>query len=78
MTTLTGMDAAIVDVDLWSDEILLDPYPTYARLRELGAVLYDPGHDAYVVTRYDEVRATLQDWETFSSASGVGLNDRYR
>ena len=70
------MDAAIVDVDLWSDEILVDPYPTYARLRDLGAVLYDPGHDAYVVTRYDEVRATLQDWETFSSASGVGLNDR--
>lgn len=65
-----------LDVDLWSDEILTDPYPTYARLRDMGPVLYDRPHDAYVLPRYDEVRAVLQDWETFSSARGVGLNER--
>lgn len=65
-----------VDVDLWSDAVLVDPYPTYARLRELGPVLHDPLHAAYVLPRYDEVRAVLQDWETFSSARGVGLNER--
>lgn len=65
-----------IDVDLWSDEELADPYPTYARLRDLGAVLYDPAHDAYVLPRYDEVREVLQDWETYSSAQGVGLNER--
>jgi cytochrome P450 len=68
--------APAIDVDLWSDEILVDPYPTYALLREMGPVVYDTLHDAYVVTRYDEVRAVLQDWETFSSASGVALNER--
>ncbi len=65
-----------LDIDLWSDDVLADPYPTYARLRELGAVLYSPRWDAYIVPRYDEVRRVLQDWETFSSAQGVGLNDR--
>ena len=65
-----------LDVDLWSDDMLTDPYPTYARLREVGPVLYDAPHDAYVLPRYDEVRAALQDWETFSSAQGVGLNER--
>lgn len=65
-----------IDVDLWSDEVLSDPYPTYARLRDLGPVLYDPMHEAYVLPRYDEVREALQDWETFSSAQGVGLNER--
>ncbi len=63
-----------LDVDLWSDEILTDPYPAYARLREIGPVLYSPQFDAYIVTRYDEVRHVLQDWETFTSARGVGLN----
>ncbi len=65
-----------IDVDLWSDEVLVDPYPTYARLRALGPVLYSPQWDAYVLPGYDEVRHVLQDWETFSSASGVGLNPR--
>jgi len=65
-----------IDVDLWSDAELVDPYPTYARLRRLGRVLYSPQWDAYVVPGYDEVRHVLQGWETFSSASGVGLNAR--
>ena len=71
-------DVAIpeIDVDLWSDEVLVDPYPTYARLRQLGSVLFSPLWDVYVIPRYDEVRSVLQDWETFSSASGVGLNAR--
>lgn len=70
------MGVPTLAVDLWSDEILVDPYPTYAHLRAIGPVLYDPVHDAYVLPRYDEVRAVLQDWETFSSAQGVGLNER--
>lgn len=70
------MEVPELDVDLWSDEILRDPYPTYSRLREMGPVLYDRERDAYVLPRYDEVRAVLQDWETFSSARGVGMNER--
>ena len=61
------------DVDLWDDDILIDPYDTYTELREIAPVLWMPRHEAYVVTRYDEVRTVLQDWRTFTSAQGVGM-----
>ena len=64
------------DVDLWSDEVLTDPYATYARLREIGPILYDVDREVYVLTRYDEIRAATQDWETFSSAQGIGVSAR--
>jgi cytochrome P450 len=62
------------DVDLFADDVLNDPYPTYAALRELGSVVHLPANDIYVLTRYDAIREALGDWETFSSAHGVGFN----
>jgi cytochrome P450 len=72
----SGVGVPEIDVDLWADEVLTDPYPVYRDLRARGAVLHDPRWDCYVIPRYDEVRVVLQDWETFSSARGVGLNER--
>lgn len=68
------MSCPEIDIDLWSDDILADPYSVYAELRERAPVLYMPAHDAYAVTRYDEARTVLQDWRTFSSAQGVGMS----
>lgn len=62
------------DVDLFADEVLLDPYPTHAALRELNGVVHLPANDVYALTRYDVVRGALGDWETFSSAAGIGFN----
>lgn len=61
------------DVDLFADEVLIDPYPAYARLRELGAVVHLPANDVYALTRYDVIRDALANWETFSSTS-IGFN----
>lgn len=36
-------------VDLFADEVLVDPYPTYAELRDLGAVVHLPA--AFLVER---------------------------
>lgn len=69
-------DVPTVDVDLWSDDVLTDPYATYARLRELGPVLHDAEREVYVLTRYEEIRSAVQDWETFSSAQGIGVSPR--
>jgi cytochrome P450 len=55
------------DLDLFSDELLLDPYPHFARLRELGGVVHLPANDVYALTRYDVIRTALGDPETFSS-----------
>src|SRR6478609_4765687 len=62
------------DLDLFADEVLLDPYPTYDHLRRLGAVVHLPANDVYALTRYDAIRSALGDWETFSSAGAIGFN----
>ncbi|GGD65663.1 cytochrome P450 [Microbacterium murale] len=61
------------DIDLFADDVLVDPYPTYATLRELGAVVHVPRNDVYALTRYDAIRDALADWESFSSAT-IGFN----
>ncbi|WP_433361288.1 cytochrome P450 [Actinoplanes sp. CA-142083] len=60
-------------IDLFADDVLLDPYPVFAELRERGPVVYLPKNDVYALTRYDVIRAALGDWETFSSSS-IGFN----
>lgn len=63
------------DIDLFSDEVLLDPYPAYTALRDLGAVVHLPANDVYVLTRYDAIREALGDPATFSSVKAIGFND---
>lgn len=57
------------DIDLFADEVVLDPYPVYAELREQGSVVHLRKNDVHVLTRYDAIRGALADWESFSSAS---------
>jgi cytochrome P450 len=38
-----------------------DPYPAYARLREVGRVLYDPDSDHWLVPHHVDVNALLRD-----------------
>ncbi len=66
---------AVYDVDLYSDEVLHDPYPHYRALRELGAVVWLPRNGLHVVARFDDVRAALRNPSVFSSAQGVAAND---
>ncbi len=61
------------DLDLFADDILPDPYPTFAALRDLGPVVYLPTNNVYALTRYDVIRAALADTDTFSSRT-VGFN----
>lgn len=61
------------DIDLFDDDILVDPYPTFATLRETAAVVHLPLNDVYALTRYDAIRDALADYETFSSTS-IGFN----
>ncbi|MFE6888362.1 cytochrome P450 [Streptomyces sp. NPDC057694] len=63
------------DIDLFADEVVIDPYPAYAELRELGPVVHLPKNDVYALTRYDVIRAALADWESFSSTS-IAFNAR--
>lgn len=75
MTATIGSSAPRFDLDLFSDENLTDPYPIYERFRAAGPVVYLSAIDAYVLSRYDDVRVGLSDHETFISGRGIGLSD---
>ncbi|MFC5817768.1 cytochrome P450 [Nonomuraea harbinensis] len=66
--------APVSDLDLFDDTVLVDPYPSYATLRDLGGVVRLPANDVYALTRYDVIRNALGDWESFSSAGAIGFN----
>jgi 4-methoxybenzoate monooxygenase (O-demethylating) len=63
------------DIDPFSTAYFDDPYPVQEQLREAGPVVWLSRYDICAVARYEQVRATLLDWRTFSSARGVGLGD---
>lgn len=71
---MTDSAAPVSDIDLFDDDVLIDPYPAYTALRDLGAVVRLPANDVYALTRYDVIRDALADWETFSSAGAIGFN----
>lgn len=62
-----------VDVDPYSDEFLLNPYPEHERLREAGPLAWIPQYGIYAAARHDTVRAVFADHGTFISSAGVGL-----
>jgi 4-methoxybenzoate monooxygenase (O-demethylating) len=64
-----------VEVDPFSQDFFRDPYPHHETLREAGPVLWLSGYSIAASARYEPVRQALLDWETFSSARGVGMAD---
>ncbi|MBV9757352.1 MAG: cytochrome P450 [Alphaproteobacteria bacterium] len=63
------------DVDPFCAEFFEDPFPVHDELRELGPVVWLTRYNVWAVARYAEVYAVLNDWQTFSSARGVGIQD---
>jgi cytochrome P450 len=61
--------------DLFTDQVLGDPYEHYRALRDLGPVVWLDAHQMYAVARYAEARAVLGDPGTYCSGRGVALND---
>lgn len=68
----TDLAAPVSEIDVFADEILDDPYPTYARLRDLGPAVHLSRLDCWAVSRFADVRAALVDHERFASSGSVG------
>ncbi|MEH3033550.1 MAG: cytochrome P450 [Aeromicrobium erythreum] len=60
--------------DLYSRSAVLDPYPHYRALRDLGPVVRLPRHGVLAVARHEDCRRVLRDDAVFVSGQGVGLN----
>jgi len=73
MSQLTSSSAKS-SIDLYSDEVLADPYAAYRELRDAGSAVYLETVDAWFIGRFKDVRSALNDWKTFSSDKGIGLN----
>jgi cytochrome P450 len=65
MTTGTAVYYDPYDVD-----IVANPYPVYARLREESPIYYNERYDFWALSRYADVEKALLNWETFSSSRG--------
>jgi cytochrome P450 len=64
------------DLDPWTDAALRSPYDLWSELRALAPAVYLRKYDLWALPRYAQVREALRNWEVFSSASGVALNER--
>jgi hypothetical protein len=63
------------DIDPFCADYFEDPYPAQHALREAGPVLRLTRYGVLACARHAEVKAMLDDWQTFSSARGVGIQD---
>ena len=64
------------DIDLYSDQVIADPYPHYRALRDAGPLVWLPRNQLFVMARFANVRDALRNVEVFSSAQGVSANER--
>lgn len=67
--------AILSGADPYSDEVLQFPYPLYSQLRAMGRVIWIERYGVYAVTHYEDVKAILNDHETFGSSAGAGLSN---
>jgi cytochrome P450 len=72
---ITPEGVPVITADPFSLENLFEPHDLHEQLREAGPVIYLSAYNIWGMARYEQVSATLKDWETFSSAAGAGLSN---
>ena len=75
MNVAFASKAPVLDIDPFSDEFLNDPYPFHAAMRDAGPVVRLARYNIWALARYANVHPALADWEVWSSAAGVGIDD---
>jgi cytochrome P450 len=60
-----------VRFDPYDVELIADPYPMFARLRDEAPLYYNAEYDFYALSRYADVNKGIVDHGTYSSARGV-------
>ena len=67
--------AGVLDIDPYAEDVLASPYPFYAALHGAGPFAYLNRYKMLACGRYDVTAEVFSDWERFTSARGVGLQD---
>ena len=75
MTATAQIEAPSLDIDPFSIAFLSDPHPPLAAMRDAGPVVHLSHYGIWAMARHAQVHPALANWRTFSSASGVGIDD---
>ncbi len=54
--------------DPYDVDIVADPYPTYAALRDEAPLYFNERYNFWALSRHSDVEQALSDWETFSNS----------
>lgn len=54
-------------IDLWSEDVRVDPYPAYERIRQLGGAYFDPVSKSWFFSEFSDVDSILRNTKVFSS-----------
>lgn len=68
----------VSDLDLLDPAFSIDPHPRVAALRRLGRVVFLEKAGVWAVSRHADVKAVLEDHNTFISAGGTGLHNNIK
>ena len=66
-----------LDLDLFSEESLRDPFEDYRRLRDAGSLVRLRRQDVFAIGRFGDVQAALRDSDRLISGDGVGFSDAF-
>jgi hypothetical protein len=75
MSAVLAPEAPVLDEDPFSDANIADPYPLFARMREMAPAVFIAPHGYYAVVRHEEAGIVATDYARFTTAGGVGLSD---
>lgn len=70
------VDRVATDIDPFSSDYILDPYPSHQQMRDIAPVVRLEKWNVWAVARYEQVQSVLNDWRTFCSGAGVGIVDQ--
>ena len=76
---LDRLDPAVpvLDLDLFGDDSLRDPFGDYRRIREAGPLVRLRRPDVYAIGRFDDVQAALRAHDQLISGEGVGFSEAF-
>ena len=63
-----------VHFDPFSEDFFNGPFETYRRLRDEAPVYHQQQYGFWALSRYEDVAPAMKDYETYSSAKGVSLD----
>jgi cytochrome P450 len=59
--------------DPYDEQIDVDPYPTWKRMRDEAPLYYNEKYDFFALSRFDDVQAGSVEWQTYRSGRGSVL-----